>query len=257
MTHLYQHEFAAALHNPDSALAGGLLSRDNVNTARRMAVYRNNVMFSLIEALRTRYTASERIVGVEFFAAMARFYIWQNLPRSPVLFTYGDDFADFAAAFPPAADIPYLPDVMRIEAAHTRAYHARDAAALPAHHLAAVRSERLGDLQLDLLPGTEILRSPYPSHTIWAMNSDHLPLGPITDWHGECTLVARDGFDVATRRVSSDIAAFLSALIAGETIARAAARAASDADSFDLADAFRLLIHSGLIVAIRTLETTR
>ncbi len=101
---------------------------------------------SLIDALRTKFPATERIVGEEFFRAMARVFVIAHPPRSKILHTYGDDFGDFIAAFEPAAELAYLADVARLEAARTRAYHAADATPLTpadfARHRAGRRSAR-------------------------------------------------------------------------------------------------------------------
>ncbi len=65
--------------------------------------------------LAIRYPVSVRIVGDEFFRAMARLFVEERPPSSAVLLRYGGSFADFAAGFPPAASVPYLADVMLLE----------------------------------------------------------------------------------------------------------------------------------------------
>ncbi len=47
----------------------------------------------------------EKIVGEEFFAAMARVFVMKRPPRSPLLANYGDDFPAFIAAFEPARTV--------------------------------------------------------------------------------------------------------------------------------------------------------
>ena len=59
----------------------------------------------------------EKIVGEEFFAAMARAFVTEQPPCTPLLATYGDQLAAFIAAFEPAREIAYLADVARLEAA--------------------------------------------------------------------------------------------------------------------------------------------
>ena len=86
------------------------------------------MVVGLIKTLQARFPAVEGIVGEEFFVAMARVFVAKMPPRTPILTTYGDEFADFIAAFEPARELAYLADVARLEAARTRAYHAADAA---------------------------------------------------------------------------------------------------------------------------------
>ena len=73
---------------------------------------------------------------------MARAYALAEPPRSPVLMDYGAGFADFIAGFAPAASLPYLPDVARIERAWREAYHAADAEPLTAGGLCRGRRRR-------------------------------------------------------------------------------------------------------------------
>ncbi len=122
-----QASFATALLDAGKPVPEGVTSHTADRPARRFAVYRNNVVAGLVKALGTRFPALSRIVGEEFFNAMARVFVIAHPPRSPLLMTYGDDFPDFIADFEPAAELPYLADVARLEAARTRAYHAADA----------------------------------------------------------------------------------------------------------------------------------
>ena len=58
-----QNSFAAALLDSDRPVPKGLTSHTASVPAKRFAVYRNNVVVSLIDALRRRFPAVERIVG--------------------------------------------------------------------------------------------------------------------------------------------------------------------------------------------------
>ena len=94
----------------------------------------------------------ERIVGADFFQAMARAYALAEPPSSPVLMDYGVSFADFIAGFAPAASLPYLPDVARIERAWREAYHAADAEPLAAVDFAAIAVDEIAGLRLRAPP---------------------------------------------------------------------------------------------------------
>ena len=71
----------------------------------------------------------QRITGVEFFRAMARFHIRETPPASPLLFEYGRDFPAFIERYEYAQGMPWLADVARIERAWLDAYHAADVSA--------------------------------------------------------------------------------------------------------------------------------
>ena len=243
----FQTTFAEALLNADRPIPRDVIAHNAASPARRFGVYRNNVVSSLVKALEHRFPAVEKIVGEEFFAAMARVFVTGQPPRSPLLAAYGDDFPDFVATFEPARDLPYLADVARLEAARTRAYHAADASPMGAEQFAMLDAEIVGDLRITLHPSTEIIRSPFPIVTIWAMNSGERELAPIEDWRSEDALVARPYLDVQVRSLPPGGAAFLSALAAGQSIGEAAEAALADDPEFDLTRNLAGLIGSGLV----------
>lgn len=97
---LYRAHFAAALvdrssdaHPPDL----------DARAARRFRVYRNNVHGALIGALGDAYPVVRRLVGEDFFAAMAREFFLSETVRRPSLALYGAGFADFIDRFEPAS----------------------------------------------------------------------------------------------------------------------------------------------------------
>ena len=241
-----QTSFADALLNADRPIPRGVIAHNAAIPARRFGVYRNNVVTGLVKLLESRFPVVEKIVGDEFFAAMARIFVTEQPPRSPLLATYGDGFPAFVAAFEPARELAYLADVARLEAARTRAYHAADATPVGADQFATLDGEIAGDLRFALHPSTEIVRSPFPIVTIWAMNSGEAQLGPIETWCGEDAVVARPFLDVQIRTLPQGGAAFLLALAAGRSLGEAAEAALADDPDFDLASNLAGLIGSGL-----------
>src|SRR5690606_26423719 len=113
---------------------------------RRFAVYRNNVIIGLLDALADIFPTTQNLVGRDYFRATARLYIRAEPPSSPVIFEYGQGFADFVAGFPPARHLRYLPDVIRLERCWLDAFHAADAEPLSPATLASVSPDRLESL---------------------------------------------------------------------------------------------------------------
>lgn len=241
-----QTDFAAALLDADRRLPAGLLAAD---VDERFAVYRNNVVSGLSRALAAGFPATEAIVGAEFFAAMAAIYVRVSPPASPVLLEYGASLPAFIDHFEPAAELPYLADVARVELAYTRAFHAADAAPLPADRLGSIAPEGLGAVRLTLHPSLQILRSAHPVATIWAMNTCRAPLGEIEDWTAQDVLVLRPYYDTAVIQLAPGEAEFLLQLRAGADMAEAAVAALQDATNFDLAAALAALFARGAAIA--------
>jgi len=250
----FETSFARALLDTAQPIPSGITAHNAAIPTGRFAVYRNNVAVSLVNALKSRFPVVEKIVGEEFFAAMARVFVLERPPRTPLLATYGDEFAAFIATFDPARELAYLADVARLEAARTRAYHAADATPFGVAEFAAVDASAVGGIRIDLHPSAEIVRSPHPIVTIWAMNSGERDLAPIENWHGEDALVVRPYLDVDVRLLPPGGAAFLLALAGARPLGEAAAAALADHPEFDLSRNLAGLIGSGLMRSIAVAE---
>jgi Putative DNA-binding domain len=250
MASLFEVSLAQALLNPKTPVPEGVVAPDGRNAARRFAVHRNNFVSGLVKTLEARFPAVVKIVGREFFAAMARAFVVERPPRSPLLARFGDTFGDFIATFEPAGDLPYLPDVARIEAARTRAYHAADASPIGAKEMAAQDIRVAASLRFDLHPSLEIVRSKHPVVTIWAMNCGERALEPMETWHPEDALIVRPYLDVEVRLLPPGGASFLGTLAAGRTLNEAAEAALAESPQFDLTDNLAALVGWGLVSRI-------
>ncbi len=137
--------------------------------SERLSIHRETCRSTLLHALRLAFPAVRRLVGEEFFAGAAHRFIDDaegGIPESAWLNEYGQGFAPFLASFPPAAALPYLADVARLEWAVNGALHAPDAARLDAAELA---SRTAGDAEVRFVPhpSVELLGLEYPADTIW------------------------------------------------------------------------------------------
>jgi hypothetical protein len=218
---------------------------------KRYNVYRNNVTVSLIAALADVFPATQRITGVNFFRAMARFHVRATPPTSPLLFEYGRDFPDFIERYEYARSMPWLADVARIERAWLDAYHAADAEPLDPELLAAVPAERLADTTLTPHPATRIVRSHFPAVTIFAANRNDDPVGRIEATEPEDALVTRPALEVMVQRLPVGGAALLTRLVAGESLGEAAAATLAESTDFDLPANIAGMLEAGAFTAIR------
>lgn len=214
---------------------------------QRFRVYRNNVVSALIAALAVRYPAVQRLVGQEFFAQMAGGYALKTLPASPVLIEYGGEFPNFIGDFKPAETLPYLADVARLESAWWQAYHAEDYFALEPPNFAAIPADRLGGARFCFHSSAKLLSSPFAIASIWQSQRGDGDLSNIQTGGGETVLVARPRSEVIVTKLSEADANFLSALMAGASLAEAAAAPGS---CFDLSAALGQLISSQIVTSI-------
>lgn len=208
-----QAAFTSALLDPEQPVPAALRSLGKPAGPDRFAVYRNNVMVGLTEGLRDAYPVVCRLVGDEFFRAMAGIFARAHPPLSPVMLEYGEGLAEFISEFPPASALPYLADVARLERAWVEAYHAADA-----EPLAVSVSARPAGLRLH--PATRLVRSRFPILDIWQANQPDAESRPLELTEaGENVLVTRPGAEVQACRIPDHAADLIESLAGGAYVA--------------------------------------
>ena len=245
--------FAAALLDPGRGTPAIVAGPNGKAVVKRYNVYRNNVTSSLIDALAAIYPAVQRVTGVEFFRAMARFHIRATPPTSPLLFEYGRDFPAFIEQYEYAGAMPWLADTARVERAWLDAYHAADAEPLSAQTLRSFPPKRLANLVFVAHPATRIVRSRFSVVTIFAANRGEAPVDRIDASAPEDALITRPDLDVVVRHLPRGGAVFLTDLIAGRSLGEAAASAQDASPAFDIASSIAGMIEAGAFTAA-TLE---
>jgi hypothetical protein len=246
----YAAAFAGALLDPDLATPTVVAGPKSKAAVKRYNVYRNNVTVSLINALAAAFPATLRITGVDFFRAMARFYVRATPPTSPLLFEYGRDFPDFVERYEYAQSVPWLSDVARIERAWLDAYHAADVQPLMPHDLATIPSEQLPNAVLKPHPATRVIRSRFSAVTIFTASRSDGPDSHLEVVEPEDALVTRPALEVEVRRLPPGGTIFLSRLITGESLGAAASAALSESPSFDLSANIRGLLEAGAFTTV-------
>ncbi|WP_407351746.1 putative DNA-binding domain-containing protein [Luteimonas sp. R10] len=246
-------EFAAALLQPVLEVPAGVENRDRRRAERRFAVHRNNVVVGLVDALAESFPVTQVLVGPEFFRAMARERVLAEPPQSPVLTDYAIGFPDFIARFPPAAAVPYLAEVARIEALRIRTYHAADATPVAdtAYRKLLETPERLAATRAVLHPACGWFRGRHAAYSIWRAHQRlqdmaEASLAGIDVARAEDVLITRPAFDVAATALPDGAVAWLDALRDGQSFAAAMHAAGTEVDGGAL---FALLMRYGLVTA--------
>jgi uncharacterized protein (UPF0276 family) len=241
-----QQAFGAALFDGthEAALAP-LLKGD----PRRFGIYRGNLGVHWSRALSSAYPVLRRLVGDEFFDALARVYGRAHPALDPDLNRFGAALPDFLAGFAPAADYPYLPDVARLEWAVHEAWFAPDADGPPASP-AGLAPDEFEAARAVLHPSLRLHVSPWATAALWHAHQDGGPDFPAAlraDTHG---LVLRPRFDVRVEAIVAAEHAALSRLAHGDTFG-AALDAAFDVDeNFDVAAHLQRWLDQGIVTGI-------
>lgn len=247
-----QAAVAAALLDADRPPPPGLRTWNGSDVAQRFAVHRNNVLLSLVDALAEDFPVVQALVGEDFFRALAAVFVRSRPPRSPVLSGWGEGLAGFIAGFAPAASLPYLADIARLEWLRIRAAHAADAQPLHAPDAAALAAlqdaAQAARLRGRLHPSAAVLVSPHAVVSLWAAHQQQDPLWTIDLHRPEAALVLRPGDEVLVLPMTAGAAALAQALLDHQPLGEAAAAALAADAGFDLVHGLALLLQHGAVV---------
>ncbi|MDO8042348.1 DUF692 family multinuclear iron-containing protein [Janthinobacterium sp. SUN137] len=230
-----QQTFATALLDAEATLppfAGEQVSQ-------RFALYRGNMSATWRRTLAHAYPVVLALVGEEFLGGLARAYGRQMPSDSADLNQFGARFADFLATFPHVADLPYLPDMARLEWAVHLAHYADDAQGLTPESLAALHPDQLEARRFSLHPACALLASDWQVAALWQAHQEGEGQGrfPQDMQVASCALVCRTRWKAQVLLLDAAAHAALLALRQGQTFG-----AALDA-AFELDPAFDLAAH--------------
>lgn len=249
-----QPEFARALRNAERAVPHGLAQAHTAETRRRFATHRNTFVVTLIDALCESYPVCVQLTGEAYFRELARQRIDDDPPRSPVLAEFITAFPDYLAT-QPAAQLPCMLDVARIEAARIVAFNAADDLPLATGALAALLDapERLPQTRMRLHGAATWLRCAQAGGSAWLAHQQvdvDAALAAVDADRCEDVLVHRSAFAVEVRVLPPGGAACLDALRDGRSLGDAFAHALQADDEAEATNLFELLIHHQLIAAL-------
>lgn len=246
-----QAHFSAALLDPREPAPAAIAPQANGTPDGRFDVYRNNVTVGLTNALNDAFPVVAALVGTEFFAAMAQAYLRHEPPASPILFEYGDGFADFISTFKATDGLPYLADVARLERAATKAYHAADEQSVEISMLSGVDDSTLADLRLRMHPSLALISSQWPVASIWHAHQSDDPATALAALPQcrERIVVTRPGLEVRVQTFTPPVFDLAHAIANGATLGEALEGLADTPDS-DASACLARLFEAGAVVGV-------
>jgi hypothetical protein len=185
----------------------------------RWHVYATGLVARAAEAIENDFPALARVLGTRPLRSLASRYTRRSPPRSYDLGRIGDRLAEFLAGDALAGDLPFLPDLARLEWAIAEAFVCRDEPPLRWDDLARLGAEAVADTPLQLHPAARLVRSDWPVYDIWACRER--PESEVdVPLHGRpCrVLVTRRGLDVVCRVLDETSLAVAEAAAAEERL---------------------------------------
>jgi Putative DNA-binding domain len=223
-----------SLREVQRAIARSILSHDDIDAMQhlpydalvsgdRLSVYRDNFAATLVKALRLSYPAVEKLVGHEFFEGAVRTFIDGHPPRTAYLNDYGSNFGDFLEEFPASAQLPYLPDVARLEWAISASLNAVDAPVLDVAALARLTQSDHSRVRFVPHPSLRLLSARYSADAIWrgVLAGDEAALGAIDLTPESVELIVHRGTEgVVVGRLTREGARLTATLCSGATLSQ-------------------------------------
>jgi hypothetical protein len=245
MNGVTQSQFRAAMLDPALAVPEGIVNPDGAPATKRFNVYRNNVAVGLTEALEAAFPVVRKLVGDEFFRAMAGVYLRTHPPKTPLMMFYGEAMPQFLSRFGPTKKFGYLPDIAKLELGLRHAYHAADATPIDPQAFGAIAPDALMETKLSLAPSVRTITSDFPVHAIYRANTQAAAPKPVMQ--AEAVLITRAGFDPQIHLINAAGAACIEALRKGRSLGHALA---SGDDTLDLGAVLGLLLTHGAVTEI-------
>jgi hypothetical protein len=246
-----QQAFAAAVAAGDGTAFSPHLAGEPGLAQRRLAIYARAIAANRSNALRAAFPVVARLVGDGFFDEAARRFGESSPPDQADLNRYGTGFAAFLAVYPPAAALPWLGDVARLEWAWHESLMAADAPGLDFAALARVAEAEQHALRFDLHPSVRLVRSAWPVLAIWEANQPGRDGTPERDEGADEVLVWREALRVRMALLAAPEARFVECLMNGADLDEAAA----GVQGWDFAPALERLAARGVLAGFSTRGT--
>lgn len=229
---------------PEADLRGLFLDPHAGTVEARWHVYASGLVARATEAIENDFPALSKVLGPGPLRSLTDRYTRRFPPRSYDLGRTGDRLARFLEGDELTEDLPFLPDLARLEWAVAEAFVSSDEAPLRWDDLARLGADAAADLPLRLQPGAALVRSEWPVRDIWA--SREMPPSEIDiPLRGRpCSvLVARRGLDVVCRVLDEPGTAVAEAASTGRRLMEILEQ--SEAEVPSLVAAFRSLVEDG------------
>lgn len=247
-----QRRFLAALYNDDDTGPDTSIVGDGLASEARLQIYRHSCEATQAAAMRTTYPAVLALVGEAFFEQTVRGYRRAYPSRSGNLQAFGDHLADYLATLPALHQLPYLPDVARLEWLCQESALASGAGGPAPDSATRLLATIGGPWHVVLDPSVRLFTSRYPVLTVWHFAMQPVEGGLTLPDDAEHVVLWRDEANVAMAAL--DVASFacIEALMRNRALAEARAAGRVHDPDFNFAACMRSFVDRGLFVMLST-----
>ena len=214
---------------------GWLNPQGGVPGEERMAVYADGYAARLNEALAEVYEAVQHLLGKEAFIELTQSYLQQNPSHSHNLSHVGQNMPSFIQNTRFAAELPFLPDLARLELEVAQAFHSFGQPAFDAGCLAALSEEAWEKMRVFFQPFVRLVSSEWPILDIWRARKEPLSEMKVDLVNRpQSVLVHRNGLDVTCEAIDKVQRELLESLLKGAELGETCQRLAETAGTQEL-----------------------
>ena len=228
-----QAAYRGYLLSGDTAPLAAQIVADSFDGPERLAIYRNNFLISLGEALKANFPVTLQLLGTDFFEQAARRFVISQPPQRPCLFEYGAGFADYLRDLPHLATRPYIVDMARFEFARIAAYNAPVELAIAPETLIGLSPEQLETLPIRRARHAMVVAVRAPVLALWQAHQAAEPDFAAIDMTPKSyvLLVCRPDHALMYQELDLSASAFLLAAEHETSLGVAAARCGASDDT--------------------------
>lgn len=196
----------------------------------RLSVYAQGYRERIREALAEAYETIHHVLGESAFRELALAYA-QHVPSHDYNLSFaGRHLAAFLAPYPLTKELPFLPDLARLEWKMVEVFHSFEEPSFDPSSVAAFSLEEWSGARLQFQPSVRLMHSAWPIRDIWEARKkprEAVDVDLVNRPH--YLLIYRQGLQVQCDLIDPKPYAFLELLLAGKSFGEACGTVAGDA----------------------------
>jgi len=226
---------------------------------KRLGVHAGGYFARVEEGLRDVYEAVSLLAGQEAFHALSTAFAQRHVSRDYNLSRIGQDFPEYLEKSNPLSEMPFLPELAKLEWRIALSFHAFDAPPATPAKLAEIAPGDWEKARIIFQPSIFLFSSAWPVLEIWKSAKEGTFVRDSVEKKTFFTLIGRRGDLVRCEPLDANQYGLVKALVAGKTLGEACAELAEKdtAEELPVSDWFARWVTDGLIQNIVILSEAK
>jgi len=219
----------------------------------RLSVYEGGYIARTREAIKEVYEALCHVLGPRQTFELVEAYASEYPSENYNLSFFGRHLPEFLLKYPLTQDLPFLPDLAKLEWQVCNAFHAEEQSPMNPQTLAGLSEEAWDRITLQFQPSVSLISSEWPVLDIWESRKTSVPEIKI-DLVGrpQNVLIFRQGLRVYAESIAKKEFQILEGLLAGQSLGAISGELIEDDEEYlPISDWFSRWMNLGLITGFK------